>query len=413
MTRIILVSGKGGVGKTSFAAATGLAAARLGRKTLVMSFDLAHNLVDAFDLEKGLFSRHGGEPVKVEDNLDIQEISLQDELRRQWGDTYQIIGSMLYGGSMQGVLADETDLLPGMDDLVALNCLREWLERDVYDLIVLDCPPTAEALGFVGFGSILQYYADKRLNFDRSVAKIIRPAALLMDRSLAMFLPEDRHFEVLAGLAARLREVDTALRDPKRTTIRLVSNPERMVIMETKRALMYFSMYGITVDAVLVNRVLPKESTFFSAQLARQYSYLEGIHQDFDPIPVLTTPWMPREVAGRESLRAFAQAAYGERAPADIFTHVPPYEVRKNSDRSYQMLVRLPFTSKEDIKLARSGQQLSIRIGPFRRSLALPRALASLATQGARMEDSRLVISFADDSASEVSSGEAIYSNEA
>lgn len=394
MTRIILVSGKGGVGKTSFAAATGLAIARQGRRTLVMSFDLAHNLVDAFGLGHSLISRHGGRPVPVEPHLELQELNLQDELRRQWGDTYKLVAGMLYGGSMQAALADDADLLPGMEDLVALNCLREWLELGTYDTIVLDCPPTAEALGFVGFGSILQYYARKRLNFDRRIAKTFRPLALSIDRSLEMFLPEDRHFEVLEGIAARLATVDEVLRDPARTSIRLVSNPERMVLLETKRALMYFSMYGIAIDAVLVNRLFPADHVRYAGRLARQRDYLATIRQDFDPIPMLTVPWMQSEVAGLESLAGFARAAYGERDPAAVLVREPPYEVSKLAERAYQLAVRLPFIAKEQIQLARSGQDLGIRVGPFRRSLVLPRALASLATAGAHFKDGRLLIRF-------------------
>jgi len=171
-SRMILVSGKGGVGKTTVAAATALAAARRGRKTLVMSFDMAHSLADSFDLETELFSRDLGRPVTVEPNLDVLEIDLQTELRRQWGDTYKFLSGMLYGSAnIQGALADEVGIVPGMEDMIALGCLRTHEREGRYDLIVLDLPPTAEALGFVGFGSLIEWYVRKRLPFDRRVCR--------------------------------------------------------------------------------------------------------------------------------------------------------------------------------------------------------------------------------------------------
>ena len=410
MSRVILFSGKGGVGKTSSAAATGLAAARHGVKTLVMSFDLAHNLVDSMNLEPSLITRHAGKPVKVEENLEIQEIDLQEELNNQWGDTYRLVASMLYGGSMQSMLSDEAEFLPGMEDLVALHCLRDWIERGEHELIVLDCPPTAEALGFVGFGSILQYYANKRLDFDRKVSRMVRPLATRIDPSLGMFLPEDHHFEVLNKVTSRLAEMDAILRDPTRTTIRLVTNAERMVVLETKRALMYFSMYGIPIDAVLVNRLFPAESTYYSEQIKRQAEYLETIYQDFDPIPVLRVPWMQKEVQGLAALEAYASHAYGDRNPADVFVKDVPFEILKDGERAFRILIRMPFVEKEQIQLVRSGQDLGIRVGPFRRSIVLPRSLAALQTQGAKFESSNLVIRFGEAPANEEVSAGVTYS---
>ena len=394
-SRMILVSGKGGVGKTTVAAATALASARRGRKTLVMSFDMAHSLADSFDLSAELFSRDLGRPVTVEPNLDVLEIDLQTELRRQWGDTYKFLSGMLYGSAnLQGALADEVGIMPGMEDMIALGCLRAHEREGRYDLIVLDLPPTAEALGFVGFGSILEWYVRKRLPFDRRVCRLVRPIAVRLDREMEMFMPEDSHFDVIQRVAGELSELDAVLRDPTRTSIRLVTNPEKMVVLETKRAFMYFSLYGINIDAVVVNRLFPRDSQYFAARVSLQDSFVNEIRNDFYPVRVFTAPLLPSEVLGVDGLTRFASEVYADAAPDDIFSCERGYEVTKEADGGYRLEVPLPFVEKDQIQLTRSGQDLGIRVGTFKRTAVLPRHVAALETRGARVEGGRLVIQF-------------------
>lgn len=396
-TRIILVSGKGGVGKTSVAAATGLRSAKAGSRTLVMSFDLAHSLGDSFAVQSALIGLNKGEPRAINDNLSILEIDLYEALGRQWGDTFQLVSGMIYGGnSMQGALASEVGVMPGMEELVALHCLHEHYESGNYDVIVVDCPPTAEALAFVGFVALLEFYVQKRLPVDRRFSRLARPIALSIDRSWDMFFPEDRHFALIEQIARRMTAMNGILRDAAITTIRLVSNPEKMVVEETKRALMYFSMYGITCDAVVMNRLLPDDARSYARRLASQAAYLAEVEQDFAPVPMWRVPWMPGEVIGCEALEAFADRLYGESDARDAFITAPAYRVfdPEAAGEPYRLQLRLPFADRSDIDLARVEEGLAIKIGPFRRVIMLPRVLQSLNVLGAKLVNDHLTIRF-------------------
>jgi arsenite/tail-anchored protein-transporting ATPase len=397
-TRILLISGKGGVGKTSVAAATALLSARAGARTLVMSFDLAHSLGDSFAVQAEVIGLNKGLSRQIEDRLTILEIDLYEELGRQWGDTFQLVSGLIHGGnSMQGALAADAGAMPGVEELIALHCLHQQYESGEYDLIVVDFPPTAEALGFVGFVSLLEFYVRKRLPVDRRFSRIARPIALSIDRSWEMFFPEERHFAVIEQIATRMQAINALLLDPAITTIRLVTNPEKMVVEETRRALMYFSMYGVTTDAVVMNRLLPDGATSYAQRLAAQASYLAEVEEDFAPIPTLRAPWMPAEVISADALAAFGHLLYGERDPRDRFVDTPAYRVLDPATPAdpYRLQLRLPFAEKRDVDLQRVEQGLAIGIGPFRRVILLPRVLQSLPVQSARLTDDHLLIEFA------------------
>lgn len=395
--RIVLISGKGGVGKTSFAAATGLAAARRGKRTLVMSFDLAHSLADSLDLQTKLFGTQRGQPRAVEHNLSIQELDLYEELERQWGDTLQIVSGLMYGGnSLQGTLSSEVGIMPGLEELVALSCLQQRYESGDYDLIVVDCPPTGEALGFIGFVSLLESYVEKRLPLDRRFCRAARPIATTVDPSLEMFFPADRHFEVLERVGGRMAAVSALLRDPATSTVRLVTNPERAVVEETRRAFMYFSMYGMTVDAVVMNRTLPKDALVYAQRVTNQEHYLESVVNDFAPTPVLVVPWQPYEVVGVERLAQFANLIYGDLDPAAAFISETPYRVIDSTSdgERYRMQLKLPFIDRSDVELERDGHELALKIGPFRRLIMLPRVLRALPVRAAKLDGEWLTIGF-------------------
>jgi arsenite-transporting ATPase len=396
-TRVILVSGKGGVGKTTVAAATGLRSARAGSRTLVMSFDLAHSLADSYSVQSELFGLNKGQPRPIEDRLAIMEIDLYEELNRQWGDTLQIVSGLLFGGSnLQEAAAGEIGIMPGVEELVALHCLHERYQSGDYDVIVVDCPPTAEALAFVGLVSLLEFYVQKRLSVDRRFCGIARPIAISIDPSWEMFFPEDRHFQVLEQIAGRMSSMNVVLRDSAITTVRLVTNPEKMIVEETKRALMYFSMYGITTDAVVMNRLLPPGARTYSERLRLQTDYVAAIEQDFAPVPMSRAPWMQKEVVGLQALELFAANLYGDLDPRSSFITSPAYRVL-DPDREggcYSLELKLPFAQKDDIDLRRLEQGLSIGIGPFRRVIMLPKVLQPLKVTGAKLFDDLLTINF-------------------
>src|SRR6266403_1690171 len=256
--RILLFSGKGGVGKTSLAAATGLQLSKLGYRTLVMSVDPAHSLADAFDLETGLFDAKTGDPFTISENLSIHEVNIQKEIKRHWNEISSYVISVLRTTGISDVEAEELAILPGMEELSAMMYVNQFRREERYDVIVLDCAPTAESMRFVSMPTTLEWYMKHIFPFQRGLLRAVRPLA---NRVSPVQLPTDSYFANIQDLFGRLDGIGDLLEDPKITSVRLVTNPERMVLRETQRACVYFSLHGLTVDGVIVNRVLPTQVT--------------------------------------------------------------------------------------------------------------------------------------------------------
>src|SRR5437016_5127419 len=256
--RILLFSGKGGVGKTSLAAATGLQLSRLGYRTLVMSVDPAHSLADSFDLETSLFQSKTGDPYRISDRLEIHEVNIQQEIKRHWREISAYVISVLRTTGISDVEAEELAILPGMEELSAMMWVNQFRREQRYDVIVLDCAPTAESMRFVSMPTTLDWYMKHIFPFQRTVLKAVRPLA---NRVSPVQLPTDHYFANIQDLFGKLDGIDELLEDPEVTSVRLVTNPERMVLRETQRAFVYFSLHGLTVDGIIVNRVLPTEVT--------------------------------------------------------------------------------------------------------------------------------------------------------
>jgi arsenite-transporting ATPase len=395
MTRILLITGKGGVGKTTTAAATGLAAAARGHRTLVLSFDLAHSLRDSFDLDAELLADHRGEPVEIADRLEIQEIDVQEELARDWSEIYRYSASLMTGGGLDGVMAEEVAIMPGMEDVVALIRLNHYLATGRYDLIVLDAPPTGEALRFVSITASLDWYVRKRLKVDRKISKLVRPMGKLSD-AVNLYLPQDSYFAALQKLFERLDGVEEKLRDPEVTTVRLVMNPEKMVFRESQRAFLYFCLYGMTTDQVVVNRVLPSGEGYFKEWAEAQQQLLTEIEATFAPVPVVRMPFLSHEVVGRERLTEFAQLLHGERDPMEQRIHAPVYGFTKEESGRYRLELSLPHVADDRIDLSRQREDLVVRIGTFKRNILLPRTVAALPTAGAELRDGKLIVHFGE-----------------
>ncbi|HKF49647.1 MAG TPA: TRC40/GET3/ArsA family transport-energizing ATPase [Terracidiphilus sp.] len=393
--RIILVAGKGGVGKTTSAAATGLAAARHGHRTLVLSFDLAHSLSDSFNLDEGLWAKHRGQPVQVAENLEIQEIDVQEELERQWADVYRFSAALFAGGGLDEVVAEEVAIMPGMEDIVALIRLNEYVSQNRYDVIVLDCPPTSEALRFVSITASIDWYVRRRLKMDRQLAKFVRPWATKLSETARLTIPDDDYFNTLEQLFARLNGVDELLRNPSITTVRLVTNPEKMVIRETQRAFMYFCMYSITTDLVIINRLLPQGKGYFENWAKSQAEYSEEIVSHFAPVPTARVPLMASEVVGLEKLEKLSQILYADKDPAAFLVNAPSYGFSKQGEGEYRLQIRLPFAPTDQLEVSRAHEDLLVRIGTFKRNILLPRAIIPLKTIGAAIESNTLVVRFA------------------
>ena len=307
--RILLFSGKGGVGKTSLAAATGLELSRLGYRTLVMSVDPAHSLADAFAIETELFHGKTGDPYTINERLAIHEVNIEKEIKRHWKEISAYEVSVLRTTGISDVEAEELAILPGMEELSALMYVNQFRREERYDVIVLDCAPTAESMRFVSMPTTLEWYMKHIFAFQRGLLKAVRPIA---NRMAPFELPSDDYFANIQNLFGRLEGIDELLEDPQITSVRLVTNPERMVLRETQRAFVYFTLHGLAVDGILVNRVLPPEVTdaYFQEWRASQARILEEIDAYFAPVPVKRIPLFTHEVLGRERLEELARALY-------------------------------------------------------------------------------------------------------
>ena len=326
--RILLFSGKGGVGKTSLAAATGLELSRLGYRTLVMSVDPAHSLADAFDIETTLFHAKTGDPYSIDKKLAIHEVNIQKEIKRHWREISAYVISVLRTTGINDVEAEELAILPGMEELSALMYVNQFRREDRYDVIVLDCAPTAESMRFVSMPTTLEWYMKHIFPFQRGLLKAVRPLA---NRVSPVELPTDNYFANIKDLFSRLDGIGELMEDPKITSVRLVTNPERMVLRETQRAFVYFSLHGLTVDGVIVNRVLPAQVTdqYFQEWRISQAKVLEEIDRYFAPVAVKRVPLFTHEVLGRERLQELARSLYdGKEDPAAITRTEAPYTFR-------------------------------------------------------------------------------------
>lgn len=390
MARIILVSGKGGVGKTTVAAATALAAAEHGHRTLVMSLDIAHSLADSFDLGSSLFDQHRGLPHHIAGNLDLQEIDVQEEVERYWGDVYKYLAMLFSSTGLSGVVADELAIIPGMEDVIALLYINQYVREDTYDTIVLDCAPTGESLRFVSMPTTLEWYMRKLFRLERNTLRVAKP---VLKTITSIPLPDDSYFAAIERLFKRLEGIDKILMDPAITSVRLVTNAEKMVVRETQRAYMYFSMYGITTDRVIINRLFPESDGYFSQWAKTQAKYAEEITEYFKPVPVSPLPLFADEVVGRDRLDQVAKQLYDGDDPAQFYLNAPPFGFEKENG-GYRLELTMPFVHKEEIDITREAEDLVVRVGSFKRYVPLPRTVAKLKTGGAKMAGGRLQIHF-------------------
>jgi arsenite-transporting ATPase len=389
--RILLFSGKGGVGKTSLAAATGLQLSRLGYRTLVMSVDPAHSLADAFDLETALFHGKTGDPYPIDERLAIHEVNIQKEIKRHWREISSYVISVLRTTGIGDVEAEELAILPGMEELSAMMYVNQFRREQRYDVIVLDCAPTAESMRFVSMPTTIEWYMKHIFPFQRGLLKAVRPLA---NRVSPVELPPDNYFANIQDLFGKLDGVGDLLEDPKTTSVRLVTNPERMVLRETQRAFVYFSLHGLTVDGVIVNRVLPPEVTdaYFQEWQTSQARILEEIDVYFAPVPAKRVPLFTHEVLGRERLEELARALYTDREdPAAVTRTEAPYSFTKR-DGHYEVQLQLPFAVKGEVGLFKKGDELVVEVGTLRRHIGLPTSMAALSPSRAKLENRILTV---------------------
>jgi len=390
--RIIFFAGKGGVGKTLTAAATGIKAAEMGLRTVVMSLDVAHSLADIFDLEKELLDQNRGEPIEVNKNLWIQELDIQEEIQRHWGDIHKYLSSLLNTTGMDEVLAEELAVFPGMEEVSLLLYINSYVQNNEFDVILLDCAPTGESLRFISIPTTLEWYMKKIFKMERMLAKYVGPVAR---RVVDIPLPDDDYFNAIEELFEKLKGVDQILMDPEVTTVRLVSNPEKVVLKETQRAFMYFCLYKMNIDAVIMNRILPQKITddYFKDWIKGQQKRLEQAQEFFNPIPILPVDLFDGEVIGYDHLKRLADKIYGTRDPLDRFFKEKPYSLDKVNGH-YHLKLKLPFITKKDVELNKSFDELIVRIGSHKRHILLPRHVAAYNVSNAKLDNHYLNIIF-------------------
>jgi arsenite-transporting ATPase len=390
--RIIMFAGKGGVGKTSIASATGLKAAEAGYKTLIMSLDIAHSLSDVFTLDKSLMDKNKGMPVKVADRLWIQELDINEEIQRNWGEVHRYIASLFNTSGLDRILAEELAILPGMEEVSSLLYINRYARAGDFEVIILDCAPTGESLRFISIPTTLEWYIKKIFKIERRVVSYIRPVAR---RLYEVPLPEDDYFKALEKLFVRLEGVDKILTDPAITTVRLVANPEKIVLKETQRTFLFLSLYKMSVDAIVMNRILPGnlEEKYFDGWKECQRKYMRLAEEYFHPVPIFPVDLFRNEPLGRENLTELGANIYGERDPTSHFFTEKPYEFQQKEDEFF-IRIKLPFLTKEEIELNRLPEELVIRIAGFRKHILLPRYAARYKDVRAKMDGEYLNIVF-------------------
>jgi arsenite/tail-anchored protein-transporting ATPase len=377
--RTILYTGKGGVGKTSVAAATARRCAAAGLRTVVLSTDPAHSLSDSLESELG------AEPTQAEPNLFGQEVQAQEEMERHWDSVQGWLGSLLEERGIDRIAAEELTVPPGMDELFSLLWIKRHHEEGEFDCLVVDCAPTGETLRLLSFPDVVTWWLERILPSQRRLAPFART---LFD----VPLPGDGVFEDVERLARNLVAMNGILRDRERTTVRLVMNPDRMVVKEAMRTFTYLNLYGYLTDAVVVNRLLPADG-YFAAWSEVQREQLDVVRSAFEPVPVLTAPYLEREVVGPEMLDRLADEVFGERDPAEVLHGELSQELVTENGRA-TLRLDVPFAEKGDLGLKKIGLEVVVRVGAQKRTVMLPPALAAYSTSGARFEDGTLEITF-------------------
>ena len=377
------------------AAATAVHLAESGRRTLVISVDPAHSLSDSFDVGGALFDSKTAEPLKLAENLFIQEVNVNYEFKRYWNAISTYISSVLRTTGLQGVEAEEMAIFPGMEELSAMMYVNQYRKSGEFDVIVLDCAPTAESLRFVSLPTTLDWYMKHIFGFQRSMLKAVRPLA---NRLAPVELPPDSYFRNVQDLFEKIEGIDLLLEDPDITSVRLVTNPEKMVLRETQRAFVYLSLHGLVVDRIMTNRVIPQtvHDAFFDSWRLSQSKTLEEIYQYFAPVPVYQVPLFPHEILGYARLRDFSLMLYGAGEDAAAVTRKnPPFSFTRE-EKHYEVRLELPFVANAEVGLFKKNDELIIEVGTVRRHVGLPTSMAALQPARARLDGRKLIVEMKD-----------------
>jgi arsenite/tail-anchored protein-transporting ATPase len=388
--RTILYTGKGGVGKTSVAAATARRCAAAGLRTVVLSTDPAHSLSDSLEMPLG------PEPTAAGDLLWGQEVRAQREMEEHWAGVQAWLTKLLSTRGVEEIRAEELTVPPGMDELFSLLQIKRHHEERRFDVVIVDCAPTGETLRLLGFPDIARWWLERVFPWERRLVGAARPLA----RTLELPLPGPEVFDEVQRLVRNLIAMNGILRDRSRCSIRLVMNPDRMVIKEAQRTFTYLNLYGYLTDAVMVNRVFPADVAggYFGPWRERQQENLAAVREGFTPVPVLTARYFEEEVVGPAMLDRLGDELFGP-APAEDVMHTELAHELSLDDGVSVLSLAIPFTAKSEIGLKKVGDELIVTAGGERRTIILPSALARQSPSSASFEQGTLKVRFDDDRA--------------
>jgi arsenite-transporting ATPase len=389
--RVLLFTGKGGVGKTTAAAGAAVLAARRGLKTLVLSTDAAHSLSDALGVTAG------PEPVEASDGLHVAQVDAQARFQSSWGEVRGYLLALLNTAGVDEVMAEELTVLPGAEEVLALLEVRDRVRSGRWDLVVVDCAPTAETLRLLALPEALGWYARRIFPPEHQVVRALRP---MLGRVSGLPLPRDAVFEAVARLQSELTEVREVLTAPG-TSVRLVLTPEAVVVAEARRTMTSLSLFGYRVDGVVANRVFPADGEpdrWRAGWIASQARQLAEVERSFAPLPVLRAPYCPAEPIGAQALGDLAELTYGDTDPFAAPGPDGPMDVSRSGEE-FVLSLALPFADRDSMDLVRTGDELVLTVGSARRVLALPSALRRCTVVGAVLRDGRLRIRFEPDPA--------------
>jgi len=382
--RIILYLGKGGVGKTTVSAATAVRAAAQGKRTLVVSTDLAHSLADC--LQTNLTS----EPQELSANLWAQEVNVLDEMRQGWGKLQESMTKTLRKQGVNAVLANELALIPGMDEIVSLINIYRNARDGNFEVVIIDAAPTGETVRLLSMPDTFQWYASRimglqnNLGFARPLLKAVLP------------IPTSDIVDAVNALSERVKALREVLSDPAVSSYRPVVNPERMVIQAALRAETYLALFGYPIDAVVCNRVIPAgdyQDAFMQDIYQTQEKLRQRIHQTFAPLPVWEAPYRSREILGIDALGELATTIFGTTDPTQVFHRGPIQEIVQEGN-TYILRLPLPHVEMDKVVMSKHGDEMVVEIGNFKRDITLPSILANQEATVARFVNRALEIHF-------------------
>lgn len=360
--RIILFTGKGGVGKTTTAAATAIKSANEGKKTLIISTDPAHSLSDALNMQLE------PEPKQIDDNLWCMEFDVYYSMKKYWGNMREMMKAIFKFQGVKNVVAEELSVLPGMEEGAAFLWLEKFYREKTYDVIVIDSAPTGETLTLLSLPQVTKSWLTKAFPGQRfavrTLGKVVRKTT---------GIPVDKGYDEMQQLFDKLETIQKAFLNPEVCSIRIVANPERMVVQESKRAYSYLQLYGYNVDAVIVNRILPEvDSEVFGEYIKKQKDYIQEIEESFAPLPIFKVPHQGKEVFGVQLLEQIGNAIYQDKESTAVFHHEKPLEVT-DIENGYQVKLKIPFIDENDFTLDKFGDELIINLQNRRKNVFLPK----------------------------------------